>query len=300
MIQQQPILVGYDDSPASRQALAWALSAAETRHADVLLAHAARTFPPILPGHGDFVAPPREIATEAGIAILQAGTLLAARLAPRAHVTTLLVEDAPAAALLSVIDRAQMVVVGSRGLGGFTELVIGSTSLKVATHARCPVVVVHAEKPDLEAGPEAGRVVVGIDGHEHAPADALAFAFEEASLRHTGLTALHAWQEPYFDLPGKGGPIPKHIQLEEFQSEQRRTLSENLAGWQEKYPDVDVRQDVVAHNPAAVLVAASTGAELLVVGSRGRGGPHSLMLLGSVTHAVLHHARCPVAVVGHH
>jgi nucleotide-binding universal stress UspA family protein len=295
---RQKIVVGYDDSPASRKALAWALEAAQGRHADVLMVNAARTFPPILPGHGDFVALPRDIATEAGKAALQMGVQLATRLAPQVTVTTLLVEGSPATTLLGLLDGAEMVVVGSRGHGGFTELVIGSTSLKLATHARCPVVVVHAETPGLEAGPEARRVVLGLGGHEHASADALVFAFEEASSRHVGLAALHAWQESYFDLPGKGGPIPKHIALEEFQVQQRQWLSEQVADLREKYPDVEVRLDVVAHNPAAVLVAASLGAELLVVGSRARGGIHSFMTLGSVTHAVLHHAHCPVAVVG--
>jgi nucleotide-binding universal stress UspA family protein len=292
------IVVGFDDSPASRQALKWALRAAKGRHTDLQLVYAARTFPPILPGHGDFIAPPREIATDVGREALQAGTVLATSLDPQAMVTTLLVEAAPATALLGALDGAEMVVVGSRGLGGFTELVIGSTSLKLATHAQCPVVVVHAETPDLEAGPEAGRVVAGVGAHKHEPSDVLAFAFAEASWRHTGLTVLHAWQEPYYDLPGKGGSIPKSIQVEEFQVEQRRSLREHVANWQEKYPDVEVRLDVVAHNPASVLVAASTGAELLVVGSRARGGIHSLLSLGSVSHAVLHHANCPVAVVG--
>lgn len=299
---RQPIVVGYDDSPASRAALAWALRTAQGRHAEVLLVNAARTFPPIVAGHGDFVAPPREIATEAGMETLQAGALLAARLAPEVTVTTLLVEDAPAAALLSVLGRAELAVVGSRGHGGFTELVVGSTSLKVANRAPCPVVVVPAKKEaaPLEPGPEAGRVVVGVDGADHGSGDVLAFAFEEASWRHTGLTAVHAWQEPYFDLPGKGAAVPKRIQVEEFQAEERRQLAELVSGWAEKYPDVDVRCDVVAQSPAAVLAAASTGAELVVVGSRGRGGFHSVLMLGSVSHAVLHHAHCPVAVVSHH
>lgn len=295
---RQPIVVGYDDSPASREALAWALNSALGRQTDVLLVHAARTSPPILPSRGGYIAPPLEIAAEAGRATLQAGRLLATRRAPHASVSLLLVEDAPVAGLLSVLDAAEMVVVGSRGLGGFTELVVGSTSLKLATQAPCPVVVVRAQTERLTPGPEAGRVVVGVDADETEPTDVLGFAFEEASWRHVGLTALHAWQEHFYDLPGKGAPVPKRIQLEEFQAEQRQGLSEHLARWQEKYPEVDVRRDVLAQSPAAVLVAASTGAELVVVGSRRRGGLHP-RALGSVGHALLHHAHCPVAVVGH-
>jgi nucleotide-binding universal stress UspA family protein len=295
----QPIVVGFDDSPASRRALMWALHTAEGRGAEVLLVNAAMTFPPILAGHWTYVASPREIATEAGAAALRAGSLLAAGIAPEVTVSTMLVEDSPAAGLLRVLDGAAMAVVGSRGLGGFTELLIGSTSLKLATHAPCPVVVVRDEAPGSESGPEAGRIVVGVDDPEQTSSDALAFAFDEATSRRTGLTVLHVWQEPYFDLPGRGAPVPTHIQLEEFQSGQRESLAAQLAGWQEKYPDVDVKLEVLIHNPAGALVAASTGAELLVLGSRGHGGPHSVMMLGSVTHAVLHHAHCPVAVVGH-
>jgi nucleotide-binding universal stress UspA family protein len=296
---QQPIVVGFDDSPASREALSWAMRTAHSRSADVLLVHAAKTFPPMVVGHRTYVAFPHEIEVDAGEAVLQAGKLLAARLDPRVRVSAELVDDAPAAGILRVLDDAAMVVVGSRGLGGFSELLVGSTSLKLSTHAPCPVIVVRGETPGLEPGQEVGRIVVGMDDPGQTTSDALAFAFEEASLRHTGLTVLHAWQEPFFDLPGKGAPVPTRIQLEEFQLGQRRSLSEHLAGWQEKYPDVDVKPDVVMQNPAGVLVAASTGAELLVLGSHGHGGPHSVMMLGSVTHAVLHHAHCPVAVVGH-
>lgn len=296
---QQPIVVGFDDSPASRKALSWAMHAAQGRGADVLLVHAAKTFPPVMAGHWTYVASPREIGIEAGQAVLQAGRLLAARLGPSVRISSELVEDLPAAGILRLLDDAAMVVVGSRGLGGFSELLIGSTSLKLATHAPCPVIVVRDAAPGVEPGPEAGRVVVGVDKPGEASTDVLAFAFEEASLRRSGLTAVHAWQEPFFDLPGKGVPVPTRIQLEEFQAGQRRSLSEHLAGWQEKYPDVDIKHEVVAQNPAGVLVAASAGAALLVLGSHGHGGPHSVMMLGSVTHAVLHHAHCPVAVVGH-
>jgi nucleotide-binding universal stress UspA family protein len=82
----------------------------------------------------------------------------------------------------------------------------------------------------------------------------------------------------------------------EFQGEEMRLLSESLAGWREKYPDVDVRQTLVHQEPVKALVDSSPGAALVVVGSRGRGGFRS-MLLGSVSHALVHHARCPVAVV---
>lgn len=110
---------------------------------------------------------------------------------------------------------------------------------------------------------------------------------------------MHAWQERFYDLPGKGGLVPRRIQLEEFQVDQRRKLSEAVAAWQGKYPHIDVRVDVVPQSPAWTLVAATAGAELIVVGNRGRGRVRS-QLLGSVSHALLPHAQCPVAVIRTH
>ena len=139
---QQPIVVGFDDSPASREALSWAMRTAHSRSADVLLVHAAKTFPPMVVGHRTYVAFPHEIEVDAGEAVLQAGKLLAARLDPQVRVSAELVDDAPAAGILRVLDDAAMVVVGSRGLGGFRGLLLGSVGQQCAHHAACPVVIV--------------------------------------------------------------------------------------------------------------------------------------------------------------
>jgi nucleotide-binding universal stress UspA family protein len=294
----EPIVVGYDDSPDSRQSLGWALRTAQGRAAKVLLVRAARPLPLNLVGRGTDVASPHESSIEVGQATLDAGVRLAASIAPEVTVTTLLLKDSPAAELLSVLDKADMVVVGARGAGGFGLLVVGSTSLKLANHAPCPVVVVRAQAAHPEPGPGAGRVVVGVEGSEPASWDALAFAFEEAAWRRTGLTALHAWQEQPYGLAGKVGPIPKFAHGPEIQSEYRR-LSECVSVWRERHPQVDVRHVVLGQDPPAALLAASKGAELVVVGSHARGGRHSL-LPGSVSHALLHEAQCPVVVVGCH
>jgi nucleotide-binding universal stress UspA family protein len=156
---------------------------------------------------------------------------------------------------------------------------------------------VHAKPAHPEPGPEAGRVVVGMDGSEFASSELLAFAFEEAAWRRTGHTALHAWQEPRDGLPLKGETIPEFVHGE-VQAERRR-LAERVGGWQEKYPHVDVRHVVLEQSPAAALLAASTGAELVVVGSHASARRQSL-LLGSVSQELLHDAQCPVAVVGCH
>jgi nucleotide-binding universal stress UspA family protein len=294
-MDSKQIVVGYDDSPASREALDWALRAARARRSGVLLFHAVKVVPPIVAGHGDYVAAPTDVYAEAGEAVLDAGRHHATASAPDVAVTTRQVFGPPATGVVTVADDAEMVVVGSRGRGGFSELLLGAVSLKVAAHAPCPVVVVPAVHTAGDPGPEAGRIVVGVD-ETAAGDDVLAFAFEEASLRGVGLTALHAWREPYYELPGKGGRIPGYIEVEEFEGEQRRRLSEAVAPWREKFPDVDVREAAVPGHPAATLVAASMGAELVVIGSRGRGALRAMML-GSVSHAVLHHAHCPVAVI---
>jgi nucleotide-binding universal stress UspA family protein len=217
----------------------------------------------------------------------------ARRLAPDVAVDSLMVTEDAAAALVGKSGESAMVVVGSRGLGGFSELLMGSTGLEVASRSTCPVVVIRTGQ--VEPGPEAGRVVVGVDGSALST-EALGFAFEEASLRGCGLTAVHAWKSPYFDARGRGGQAPILIADEVFQGEELQVLRDALALWQQKAPDVDLRQYVVHSHPARALIAASAGAELVVVGSRGRRSFRSI-LLGSVSHAVLHHAHCPVAVV---
>ena len=187
-----------------------------------------------------------------------------------------------------------MLVVGSRGLGGFTGLLLGSTGIQLATHSVCPVVVVRPPDDAATAGAEAGRVVVGVDGSPASEA-AVAFAFEQAAWRGVGLTAVMAWDMAYLDVPGRVGSIPEGV-LTAGQEAAQASLGESLAGWREPYPDIDVRARTDMGNAARVLLDASPGACLLVMGSRGRGGFGSL-LLGSVSHAVLHHAHCPVAVV---
>jgi len=214
-------------------------------------------------------------------------------IAPGVDVTTELVVCAPAARLIAESSEAAMIVVGNRGLGGFTGLLIGSVGIQVSAHAHCPVVVVRTGSADEVAGPAAGQVVAGVDGSDRSEAT-LDFAFEEASLRGVGLTVLHAWIAPVSTGPGDMLPVVYDVDV--INEDEARLLAETLAGWQEKYPDVPVRR-LLLHGPAArELIQLSRGAELLVLGARGRGGFTGL-LLGSVSHAAIQHAACPVAVV---
>ncbi len=294
MFNDKPVLVGYDGSAASVLALRWAVDEAQRRHLALTVLHAATPDLPLtVVGMGYYGDGESQVAI--GESILDDAKKRVAEWAPDLAINVRLISSAPAPALLDAMTDASVVVLGSRGLDGFSELLVGSTSLHAATHATIPVVVVRPHK-DVPAGSEAGRVVVGVDGSESAQ-DALAFAFDEAYLRGVGLTAVRAWYSEYFDSYGaKGGAIPVSVENETFVPAETAALHESVVGWRNKYPEVDVRERVVHATAAHALIDAARGAELLAVGSRGRGGFRSV-LLGSVSHAALHHAACPVAVV---
>jgi nucleotide-binding universal stress UspA family protein len=197
------------------------------------------------------------------------------------------VTGAAAAVLLAETQTAAMVVLASRGLGGFSGMLVGSVAVQVSAHGQCPVVVVKGEwgRP--------GPVVVGVDGSP-AGGRAVGFAFEFASFAGLPLTAVQAYRFPVTGEPGD--MLPLVYDVDQLAEEEAAVLGEALAGWRERFPDVPVRSAVTRARPARALVDASEQAGIVVVGSRGRGGFTGL-LLGSVSHAVLHHASCPVAIV---
>jgi len=209
---------------------------------------------------------------------------------PELDISTNTVHAQAASALIAASRHADTVVVGARGVGAIAEALLGSTSLQLAAYASCPVVVVR-ERLTRPIGPR--RVVVGVDGSDLST-DATGYAFEQASGRGLGLTVLHAWSANVYTsgvaLTALSEP------WRELAAEQERITSEAIAQWAATFPNVDVLIRVTQGRPADVLVDASAGAELVVVGSRGRGGFRGL-LLGSVSRSVLHRAHCPVAVV---
>jgi len=190
----------------------------------------------------------------------------------------------PVPSLAELSQSAELVVVGSHGRGAVGRRLLGSVSTGLVHHAHCPVAVIHDQ-----GGPRPSQapVVVGIDG---SPASELAttIAFEEASWRGVELVALHAWS----DTAMFGIRVPDWPAV---RSEAECVLAERLAGWQDRYPDVNVCRVVVCDHPARQLVEQSDSAQLLVVGSRGRGG-FTGMLLGSVGTDVAQTARIPVIV----
>ena len=188
--------------------------------------------------------------------------------------------------LIELSEEAEMVVVGSNGRGAVGRVLLGSVSSGVVRHAKCPVAVIHDEDP-LMPHPLQAPVLLGIDG---SPASELAtaIAFDEASRRGVELTALHAWSDvQVLELPGFDWAVVK--------AEAERSLAERLAGWQERYPDVTVQRLVVCDQPSRQLIEKSETAQLVVVGSHGRGGIDRT-LLGSVSNAVVHSVRMPVIV----
>jgi nucleotide-binding universal stress UspA family protein len=182
-----------------------------------------------------------------------------------------------------------VVVVGARGVGGVSGLLIGSTATAVAAAAGCPVVVLPDDSTVRIS--ERRSVVVGVEcrGRDE---EALGFAFTEAAARRTDLVAVHAWQDAALG-PGirTVGPL---VDWGTVAADEQRLLAEAIAGWREKQPDVVVREAVVRGRVAASLVATALTAELLVVG---RPTHRALGRLGSATHGVLSRAGCPVAVV---
>ncbi|HEV2087223.1 MAG TPA: universal stress protein [Cryptosporangiaceae bacterium] len=295
-----PVLVGVDGSEESRVAVDWAVREAVLRHRPLRLVHAWGWLPPVhVPLAPIPVTPvpvePVEGLEQAVAELLDAEVERARALAPGHEISGELARGAASNVLLERAEDsgAVLLAIGHRGLGGFAGLLVGSVGVQLTAHAPCPVVVVR--QLGVPNGPSVGQVVTGVDGSPRS-VGALAFAFEEASLHGQGLTAVHAWQVP--ETVFEAGPIPAVYDMDAASDAAARVLAEALAGWQDAYPDVRVERRVVHAAPAKALLDHAKGAELLVVGTRGRGGFTGL-LFGSVSQAALHHAPCPVAVVRH-
>jgi nucleotide-binding universal stress UspA family protein len=283
------IVVGVDGSPTSKVAADWAAREAAMRNVSLTLVHvipAVTMWPeestPVDIGRfyenqaEGYLRDARKVAEEA-----TSGS-------DELQLDTKLLKGAVLPSLVDLSKDAELVVVGCRGLGAIGRRLLGSISWGLLHHAHCPVAVIHDEDPLMPYPVTQAPVVVGIDGSLASEA-ATAIAFDEASRRGVELIAVHAWMDnSAYEFPDVEWSTKLKARAEE-------TLAERLAGWQERYPDVPVQRVVVRDRPTHQLVKQSDSAQLVVVGSHGRGG-FAGMLLGSVSSAVAESARMPVIV----
>jgi nucleotide-binding universal stress UspA family protein len=285
MTSQLPVLVGIDGSRDGLIALTWAASYATLQGAPLHAVyvvddeqHPPAGVPLVGPDDGT------EVLDDAVQELDRIGFRTATLEVRHGH---------PAQVLLELAERSTALVVGRRGMGGFAELVLGSTSqVCTALSTDVPLVVV-PDTWDPDA-PAHGRIVVGVDGSVEGQ-DAVRFAFEMASATHAGIRAVHAVEirENYPDPrvwldPNRHPSIDTSDQL----------LAQTLESWTSKYSDVAVEQRGVTDHPVLVLARESADADLIVVGGVGRTA-FSELRLGSVARGLLYHSRCPVAVVHH-
>ncbi|KUI43858.1 universal stress protein [Mycobacterium sp. IS-1590] len=281
------ILVGADGSPDSEAAIRWAAHEALLRDEPVRLLHAITPVVvtwPVAYLEASYI----ESMESNGRDILDSAQKTVQAAAgdkePPAVETQIMNAAAPAA-LVTASRDAYMTVSGSRGLGVLGRVFLGSVSSGLLHHGKGPIAIVRTD--DAAAVDTSAPVLVGIDGSP-ASEEATELAFDEASRRNVGLIALHAWSDASFPAIGSD--------WERYEDGGERILAERLAGWQERYPDVQVQRRIVSDDPARRLVEASGDAQLVVVGSRGRGGFSSLVL-GSVAAKVAQAAKAPVIVV---
>lgn len=282
---QPPVVVGVDGSKDGLIALDWAIEDAALRRLPLRVVHVVddQAASELAPAMVRMLTPDdgTDILEDAADELAKIGVGEAMLEIRHGH---------PAQTLLEAGRPGGLLIVGRRGLDGFAELAIGSTSQVCAALAGIPVVVV----PDQwnPVAPSRGRVVVGVDGSESCQL-ALGFAFEEAALRSAGVLAVHAVRLPDV-YPGVDiWPDPDQAG---WSDQVERLLTSSLAGWPERYPDVGVERQIVGGHPVQVLAAASETADLVVVGGRGR-SLFTALRMGSVSRGLLHHTACPVAII---
>ena len=276
-----PIVVGVDGSDSALMAVRWAAGAAVREKRDLRMISAAGIVPGAYAPTAMMTSPAVVEAMHAGAArAIEAATQVAADVAPDLDVAGKVVSGSATLALRHASVWAHMIVLGRRGLGGVRGLLVGSVSNDTTSHAECPVVVVGGPAPTT------GPVVVGVDG-ERAN-------FRPGLLRLLGTSLLGVYA--YGGSSGAAFYGADQKILRQFEDDAEELLGEQLAGYPEDFPDVKVERRVGIASPAEEIVDAAQSAQLVVVGTRGRGGFRGL-LLGSTSRAVREVAPCPVMVV---
>lgn len=290
-LETPAVIVGVDGSEPSAAALDWAIAEAFDRHARLRVVH-SYTWPMYREEFDALPHGPEEGGLRtAAVEILARAVRRVRETATELPVDAVLRTGPTSRRLLAEAAGADLLVVGSRGLGGFAGLLLGSISGQVAAHAPCPVVVVRSGAGG--GAQRAGQVVVGVEDID-ASAETVEFAMDEAARLDTGVVVVHCLP-PAVTVTAMPGPVVLYDDTELMESEELRFV-EAVARWADKRPELRVTPQFSRIPPAWMLVEASAGARLVVVGSRGRGGFAGL-LLGSVSRQLLHHAACPVAVL---
>lgn len=281
------IVAAVDGSPIGDAAAVWAAREAVLRDVPLTLAYVKPTdeLGPWLdlPVTDEYLAERDRLAHEVVDRTRQHVTGLVPPL-ETAKINRLICDGPKMPALIGLSKDADLMVVGCRGRGGVSRLLLGSTSSALLHHSHSPVAVIHGES--ATEPPATGAVVVGVDALPVSEL-AVAIAFDEASRRSVQLVAVHTWTNSAdFSIAVPPDDLVKQADEE---------LSQRLAGWSERYPDVAVRRVVGQDNPVHALIEESRAGQLLVVGNHGRGG-FAGMLLGSVSWAVAQAASVPVIV----
>lgn len=285
-----PITVGVDGSPESRAAAAWAGREAVRRGVPVRVVYASHWPPHELVGgdRDDQVRRSREMIRDTARAVTDTHAGL--------EVSHEVLDGAAVDALIAEAAGATMLVLGSRGYGTVVGFLLGSVGQQVIAEAVRPVVLVRA---DDRAAPEAaGReIVVGQQGDPDDSAAALEFAFVTAAARGASVRAVRAWSLPpvFAYSPGSLKLLDEAGGLEPYE---KKALAEALQPWRDRFPDVPVTPHVEMGSAGQVLLSRAARAQLIVVGRRAHRSALGARI-GSVAHAVIHHAPCPVAVVPH-
>lgn len=280
------ILVGVDGSVESDAAIGFATREAVMRDEPLTLMH-------VVPPVPDWPTPSKqaeiaEVWEESARGVIERARKTAFAIAGESALPDLRTEvvySPVVQMLIGASPQAQMLVVGSRGMGALGRFLLGSVSSGLVRHAHCPVAVIHDDDGSAD---DTAPVLVGVDGSP-ASDEAIGLAFDEASLRGVHIVALHAWSDVgVFPILG--------MDWRDYETQGAQVLAERLAGWQEQYPDVHVQRRLVCDKPAHWLIEESQNAQLVVVGSHGRGGFPG-MLLGSVSSALAQSAKAPLIIV---
>jgi len=285
-----PVVAGVDGSEESLHAVEWAAREAQ-RHRAPLRIVSVPELPPRMCARAraqETVA--ARLEDESCRALAEAVTR-SREIAPAQLIDADLLAGPPALAITQSCSGALMLVVGARGSGGFPAMRLGSVSRYAAMNACCPVVVVREDTSAVHR-----EVVVGIRDPDDTAA-ALAYAFDEAALRGATLIAVHSFDWSLFAPGHRGGGdgAGQSGDAEHIAHEAELNLTEVLATWRDKYPGVTVWQDVVHDHPAHVLASYCARADLVVIGRHD--GTGSRPAIAAIQHALLNHARGPVAVV---